>query len=737
MAARSEALPTVIDEGGKWFWNFLKHELTPYPGRTWVVGRMTISATIVMLLVMTFRLPGGFLGAIFTLLISRENPTATFYDGSRRVLAFLLATAYTVLGVSLFLDDPLTHFLWVVGSLFLSFFLIRVLADYASAVAFAFLLAGAIPLWDQNAVNINDRVENTLWLAGVVGIGVAVTIAVEYVFRGIHPISDLSEGLAVRLQTVEGVLRAVAEDRPLDGEVEKSLSLYVSVGTSRLRRLIVRSDLSEQFKSQMSVVIALAGRLIDITASFRLALVERAEQVLVETSDRERCRRLADEIAALRQDLLQQKRPEDINTPAQPEASSLPFLPSMESTVALIPKAFAGAKSLDKLNVPQDEKQPSRIFVADAFSNPAHVQFALRGTLAATVCYVTYMAIDWPGLSTALATCMVTALSTIGSSRQMQVLRLVGAIIGGIIFGMGAQVFVLPYLDTIAGFSVLFALVTAISAWIQTSSGRLSYLGVQLALAFYLINLQEFTIQTSLSIARDRVFGVLLGIVSMGLFFDLLWVRRPLEEMQAIFANNLEMFAELAEQLLEKDQTKAIRRMRQLRDQLNVGFQAVSAQSDAVLLDFSPSRPQKLQLREEIRRWQPSIRALLQVQVTAVQYLEQQPLTDLPEPIAQAGVAVEQDMASVMRAMANQVSGKPTAVVPDIRASATRLREEIRKYYRDVGMPIASQASDVMDLVQNLASIVAPLYEDIHSTFAVVPNAVGVHSRFLQPGTRS
>ncbi len=91
---------------------------------------------------------------------------------------------------------------------------------------------------------------------------------------------------------------------------------------------------------------------------------------------------------------------------------------------------------------------------------------------------------------------------------------------------MGAQVFVLPYLDTITGFTLLFAVVTAISAWIATASARLSYLGVQLALAFYLINLQEFTIQTSLSIARDRVFGVLLGLVSMWLFFDRLWVKK-------------------------------------------------------------------------------------------------------------------------------------------------------------------------------------------------------------------
>jgi multidrug resistance protein MdtO len=195
---------------------------------------------------------------------------------------------------------------------------------------------------------------------------------------------------------------------------------------------------------------------------------------------------------------------------------------------------------------------------------------------------------------------------------------------------MGAQIFVLPYLDTIAGFLFLFAVVTAISAWIGTASARLSYLGLQLALAFYLINLQEFTIQTSLSIARDRVFGVLLGLVSMWLLFDRLWVRNALDEMEAVFAHNLEMFAELAEQLLVKDQIQAILRIRTLRDQINAGFQAVTAQSDAVLFEFGPSRQRKLEIREHIRQWQPSIRTLLQVQMTSAQFLSQKPLTGLP-----------------------------------------------------------------------------------------------------------
>ena len=55
--------------------------------------------------------------------------------------------------------------------------------------------------------------ENTLWLAVVVVLGVVVTIAVEYVFRGVHPTTDLTEGIEVRLQTVENVLRSAATER--------------------------------------------------------------------------------------------------------------------------------------------------------------------------------------------------------------------------------------------------------------------------------------------------------------------------------------------------------------------------------------------------------------------------------------------------------------------------------------------------------------------------------------------
>jgi multidrug resistance protein MdtO len=736
MPAQSAVLPNAIDQGGGWFWNFLKQELTPYPGRAWVVARMTVSATIVMLLVMTFRIPGGFQGAIFTLLISRESPAETFFSGFRTALAFLIGTLYIAFSVMISIGDPLTHFLWVAGSLFLAFYLLRIIADYGTAVPLGFAVLGAISLWDNNTVNVNTRLENTLWLGGVVVLSVVVTIVVEYVFRRAHPTTDLTEGIEARMQTIENVFRCAATERPLESEWEKKLSMYSTVGTSRLRRLILRSGYSSHFKAQVGTAIALVGRLVDIAANFQLALSGRTQAI--DPADRQRCLRLADEVQVLCKDLMQQQLPAEIKQPMQQVPSQLPFLTTMEETVALIPKAFSGTESINVfIPAPLDEEGPAPIFVSDAFSNPAHLQFALRGTLAAMVCYITYTALDWPGLSTAVLTCFITALSTIGSSRQKQVLRLSGAFIGGFIFGMGAQVFVLPYLDSIAGFTVLFAVVTAISAWIATASARLSYLGVQLALAFYLINLQEFTIQTSLSVARDRVFGVLLGLVSMGLFFDLLRVRNAVGEMQAVFARNLEMFAELAEQLLQEDHIKAIRRIRQLRDQINAGFQAVTAQSDAVLLDFSPSRQQKLQVRKNIQRWQPSIRTLLQVQITAAQYLARNPLSNLPEPLSQAGTGFERDVAQLMRAIASEVSEKPVDVVPDIRLSAERVQREVHKYYQDLGMPVSPQASDFAGLTESLASVLSPLYEDIHSTFANTSRTAQAQPQFLQKAAQS
>ena len=88
---------------------------------------------------------------------------------------------------------------------------------------------------------------------------------------------------------------------------------------------------------------------------------------------------------------------------------------------------------------------------------------------------------------------------------------------------MIAQIFILPWFDSIPGFTVLFLVISFAASWLITSGPRLSYFGDRFALAYSLINFSEFTIQTSPTPARDRVVGVLLGLSSMWLVFDQLW----------------------------------------------------------------------------------------------------------------------------------------------------------------------------------------------------------------------
>jgi len=725
MFPQDQALPAVgrsrtLDDVA-WLWQFLKTELAPYPGRAWVVTRITIAATITMVLVMTFRVPYGFLAALAPFFLSRENPAATLLSFMAIVVISVLTALYSIGGVMLLLDDPLTHFLWIAMSAFLAFYLIRVLSNYSLAIGFGGIVGATVPLWDDARLTLNARTENTLWVVYSLIIGAAVTTAVEYLFHRMHPIDDLRLGIDSRLGAVEGVLRQTAADLPVGGKTEKDSSLYSALGTSRLRRQLLQSSYPQAFIAQMNVAVALLGRLVNLADSLRILRSTRS--IALSPEDRDRCLRLANQVSNLRHDRMQRQRPQVIDIAGQPEPSGVPLLPEMERTSAHMRQAFSDTKGAEEWfgEAPLDPDVRSRLFVADALSNVDHLKFAVRGTLAAMFGYVVYHAIDWPGLSTAFVTCILTALSTIGSSRQKQFLRLGGAIIGGFVFGMGAQVFVLPYLDSITGFTLLFAVVAAVSAWIATATPRLSYLGIQVAFAFYLIHLQEFAPQTSLSIARDRVMGVLLGLMSMWLMFDHLWVKDALQAMQEGFARNLQKLAELIELARKPASEEVARKALQLGDQINAGFNAVKAQSDAVVFEFGPSRQRKLKIRDDIRRWQPALGALLQVQMTSLQYLFETRDRKLAEGIAEALSAFEEDMAITAQAMSEEVSGNPRGMAPDVQQSVAELRQAIEKYYPAAGDTIPPALADMIALTQNLASIIVPLSADIHSTFAT-PN---------------
>jgi multidrug resistance protein MdtO len=200
-------------------------------------------------------------------------------------------------------------------------------------------------------------------------------------------------------------------------------------------------------------------------------------------------------------------------------SANIPILPEIERTVELIHAIFHRGKTTGAIG-PEPVTPRQGFFVPDAFENPEYQRFAFAGCTAASFCFVLYNALDWPGINTSVLTCIITALSTIGTSVQKLFLRLAGFTAGTLIIGIPAQVLILPSIDTISGFTLFFAAITALAAWFATSSPRLSYFGMQIALAFYFINLVEFHVQTNLTIPRDNVIGILLGTLAMGFMFE-------------------------------------------------------------------------------------------------------------------------------------------------------------------------------------------------------------------------
>ncbi len=704
MAAIAQPLPDVSKGGWRWFRNYLAQELAPFPGRGWIVARMVIAATLMMLWIMTFRIPGAALGAYYTLLFARDSPEATLRSALTSILAVGCSLVFVLLGVAVLTGDPFLHFVWVAGTLFVTFFLISTLSEYRAGTAFGFLAVTSIGAWDFPG-NTELLLEGTLWTALAVATAAGVTVAVEFVSQGIHPSDQLIDRLDDRLRNVVSLLRALASKNEADEPTRQKLAQYAMTGTASLRRLLARSNQSSQYVAEMSAVVALVGRLVDISAS-------AVGDTQIRADEEGRFTPAADRLDHLRQLLKQSDRPglAALDSP-DPNTSSNPLLLEVERTITRIRQVFAGAFSLsDLLPSAVDFGQRYRLFKEGAFSDPAHIRFALKGTLAAIACYLLYNAIEWRGLSTSIATCMITALSNVGSSRQKQLLRVSGALLGGVGFGMASQVFVLPHIDGIFGFTLLFVAVTGISSWIATASPRLSYAGAQTAFAFYVTQLRGFGPQISLAVARDDVMGILLGLLAMWLLFDRIWAKGAVSEMMESFVANIRRLASFDKQFVQDDRRTGVNRSRAARAAISNSFDQIRNEADAVIFEFGAGWEAKVALRNQVRTWQPLLRTYFLLQVALLQYRLLSP-NRLLESVTEVNVKQSEDLLRLMASSQDRLHpDAASAASGQLGERVARAREQLNKTRTESAKGQSSPlgiSRSMLDVVVSLATHMA------------------------------
>jgi len=708
MASIAQPLP-ASHRSSPWLWEWLRSELAPYPGRALLVARMVTAATLVMIISMTFRLPYGAYAALFALNVSRDS-----LEGTRRavraiVVGFFLSGAYILVGATLFMGDPLLRFVWIVGTLYLIFHGISATANLAAWSRFGYMVVITIALWDRH-ISAQAKMDGVLWAVGMLTMASVIALLIEIAYDAVKRRDEVIDPIVERLVCVEQLLRWYAGGRPVDASMQSNVTRLAMTGTSRLRAVLARSQKSAQYVQEMGAVVALVGRLVDLAANLPQFVFQLAD------TDHERVGKTADLIAQVRQGLICASVPSGAGPGGEIEASpGLPLFGEIERTALLIPEVFSGSQSLKILDsaAPETRGWPP-VIVRGRLLDPEHMKFGLKGCLAATLCYIIYTALFWPQISTSVTTCFLTALTTIGASHQKQILRFAGALIGGFVFGMGAQVFILPYIDSITGFTVLFAVVSAFAAWIITSSPRLSYLGVQVAFAFFLINLQEFRIQTSLVVARDRVAGILIGLLVMWLVFDQLWSAPAGVAMKKAFTSGLRLLAQLAREPIPSDLRAAIERSYSLRETINTQFDKVRSLADAVLFEFGSSRQRDLSLRESIRNWQPQLRTLFMMRIASWRYRAQVPGFEFPENIRRLQADYDEQSAGMLEEMADWIEGDRTRAPLPLRDTAELLKRTVEETRAEEprGLP-AGRALSFIALLQGIDGLTTSLASEV------------------------
>ena len=153
--------------------------------------------------------------------------------------------------------------------------------------------------------------------------------------------------------------------------------------------------------------------------------------------------------------------------------------------------------------------------------DPAIVRYSLKVGACVVIGYLIGIVAQRPELNTILTTVIITALPTYGAALRKMNLRIIGAIVGGVI-SLLAIIIVTPNFETLPAYLLTVFIVFYVSAYASLSSGRVAYAGKQIGTTFALVF-------TGLSPAVDiyeplwRIWAILLGTLVVAFVTFLLW----------------------------------------------------------------------------------------------------------------------------------------------------------------------------------------------------------------------
>jgi multidrug resistance protein MdtO len=505
------------------FLGLLAAELAWREGRWAAVTRIATGCSITVAIAMIFQIPEPTYMVYIVFVISKDDRAATITSALGGVVAVTLAIIVTLSLSLIDTAEPALRLPIMALVTFAAMFTARTFS--LGPISY---LAGFVIVLLQSLVDDVPTPEAmtraTLWTWILIVVPVAVTVLVNLLF-GKSAVVSMERQLRKILGQLEATLKI--------GDYVKSLPAWRARLAPLLEAARHNIDKSRRLGRITGPVVA---ALLDALVLLEAFPIDLADSVRTELARRVRV-------------CLHAIESPDHLGPAESMEELLRVHDALDGQPLAV-VAFANTLSrlldaLDRGPTPPERPAvhpPRRLFIADSLNNPAYWQFALKTTIAVMISYAIYTLLNWPGLRTCIVTCFFVALSSLGETVHKLLLRLSGAVIGGMIAAI-CIVFVLPHMTDIGELCLLIGGVSVAAAWIATSSELLSYAGMQIAFAFFLGVLQGYAPATDLTVLRDRMVGILLGNVVITIVFSSFWPESARSSVRAAIAEALRAIA--------------------------------------------------------------------------------------------------------------------------------------------------------------------------------------------------
>ena len=535
------SLPFSASRWEQAFFTFLRVELAPSATRWRDALRLTLLCAVATTIVLAYHLPYGEFLIIFFFAVSQPDAWASLRKARLRGIGTLIGGTLAIVGIIACADKP---WLFLVGQAFL--FAVAMFLSRTTTIPYVVILAMFTFVIATPAIATDPEagLDKVFWRILLTSVGAVVGTVAQLVLWPEHPEKLLLRQLAERLVAAEAILNRVATDADAVKSTAAAVNASVSIPMAGQLDLLASAEagsrwLQQRHSKQIKLITEIEMILITALRLERLA-GEDPETMRAETT-RVRLQEVRHQLALVHRTLVERSLPAPTFGNISPAIASEPVedklrpalsaISELERIVKKMPDALAfleatpadwhaGHHALAPIREPIAERT---IFTpACRLSNVEAVRFALKGALAATICYVLYQALNWPGISTCVVTALICAQSSFGAGLQKSWLRLVGATVGGLA-AVAVVVIFLPNLEGAASFITVASILFFAASWLTVGSNRISYIGLQAGLVVALVLLNQPNQAIDLSVAGDRILGVLLGITVMG-FIDLtLW----------------------------------------------------------------------------------------------------------------------------------------------------------------------------------------------------------------------